>query len=185
MANKDRNDFRSMTSTSILFLMGVLLLGCNVQHRGVTGQATPEKRSVIAPNGVHCTGFMGSKPGYSCYERIARRPGVRCSGYVDPGSNAALPPPPAIYSVRDIGKAGVPRLTPTQLRSVRMIEGAFGSAHLQFVLLPERAELVVFNATRGVCANWAGGYPLLNDNPDGRRFYEPGDNPYTTLTAPD
>ncbi|HEY9181542.1 MAG TPA: hypothetical protein VIO32_12555, partial [Candidatus Baltobacteraceae bacterium] len=81
---------------------------------------------------------------------------------------------------------GVPRLTPAQLHTISGIERAFGSPHLQFVLLPGLTNpLVVFNATRGICANWAGGYPVLNDNPDGRRFYEPGDNPYGTGIAPD
>lgn len=86
-----------------------------------------------------------------------------------------------IYSVTEIGKPGVPTLTPAQVRAVRKIQRAFGTAHLQFVLLPE---FVVFNATRGVCANWAGGYPMLNDNADGRRWYEPGENPYSTGVAP-
>lgn len=171
MANPDRIDFRSVTAASVCAALAVLFLGCS--HPA---------HATVAPNGVRCTGFIASKPGYSCYEKLAGRPGVRCSGYVAPGNHTALPPPPVIYSVREMGEAGVPRLTPAQVRTVRQLERAFGSAHLQFVLLPE---LVVFNATRGVCANWAGGYPMLNGNPDGRRFYEPGDNPYTTGTAPD
>jgi len=182
MANKDRNYFERVTAASVCVMLGALRLGCNVQHYKIALDPSRQPRGVIAPNGVHCTGFMVSNPGYSCYEIIAGRPGVRCSGYVAPGSNTALPRPPVIYSVREIGNAGVPRLTSVQLRAVRNIERGFGSKYLHFVLLPE---LVVFNATRGVCANWAGGYPMLNDNPDGRRFYEPGDNPYTTGTAPD
>ena len=182
MANEDRTDFRNVTAASICVVLGVLLLGCNVQHNKGPADPSPEPRGITAPNGVRCTGFMVSKPGYSCYEKIAGRPGVRCSGYVAPGSNATLPPPPVIYSVTEIGQPGVPKLTQTQLRTVRENERAFGGSNLHFVLLPE---LVVFNATRGVCANWAGGYPMLNNNPDGRRWYEPGDNPYTTGVAPD
>lgn len=181
MTNHDPSHFRSVTAPAIGIALIALLFACIVQHHTAVAEPSLRTHGIIAPNGVRCTGFMESTPGYSCYEKIAGRPGVRCSGYVAPGNHSALPSPPVIYSVTEIGKPGVPALTPSQLGTVRRIERAFGTAHLQFVLLPE---LVVFNATRGVCANWAGGYPMLNDNPDGRRWYEPGDNPYSTGVAP-
>src|SRR5579883_1745022 len=181
MASKSRKTFRSVTAWPVCVTAGVLLLACTGRHDAVAASPSPHPRGIVAPNGVRCTGFMLSKPGYSCYEKVNGRPGVRCSGYIAPGNDRAFPPPPVIYSVSDIGKPGASRLTLKQLRTVRQIERVFGRTHLQFVLLPE---LVVFNATRGVCADWAGGYPMLNGNPDGRRFYEPGNTPYTTGTAP-
>lgn len=152
-----------------------------------TGACAGTHQRVVAPNGVHCTGFLNTHPGYSCYEEIAGRPGIRCSGYVSPSPQGPQPAPPTIYSVRDLGKIGVPALSREQSSSLLDLQNS-GLKSLYFAFLPKVAHLpsfIAFNADRGVvCANWAGGYTVLNDNPDGRIFYEPGENPYTVLAAP-
>ena len=172
--------------------LGISLTACHAQtHSAQTTSSPKATPGVVAPNGVRCTGFMASTPGYSCYEVIPGRPGIRCSGYVSPAAPPANePPPPTIYSVAEIGQPGVPRLTKAENRELSQAAREAGARNLHFVFLPSQAQefaarLVIFNATRGVCANWAGGYEVLNDNKDHRLFYEPGDSPYDLHAAPD
>jgi hypothetical protein len=129
---------------------------------------------------------MTSTPGYSCFEELPGRPGVRCSGYVPPsGYSSHQPDPPTIYSVSEIGRPGVPHLAAAESRDLLKAEREVGARDLHFVFLPKGyLSFVIFNATRGVCADWAGGYQVLNDNPSGRLFYEPGDDPNVVHSSP-
>jgi hypothetical protein len=172
--------------------LGFFLTACHAETHPAPTASTPKAPPVaVAPNGVRCTGFMVSTPGYSCYEVIPGSPGVRCSGYVSPSA----PPlrvvaPPTIYSVAEIGQPGVPRLTGAEHLQISQVEREAGAGNLHFVFLPSTinrsvVSLVIFKATRGVCANWAGGYEVLNDNKSHRLFYEPGDDPYYVKSSPD
>jgi hypothetical protein len=78
----------------------------------------------------------------------------------------------------DIGKPGVP-LEFRDLETVRRIQGRVKSKTLRFAYVPA---FIVFDALHGPCYDAAGGYPVLNEGPN--QFYEPGENPYTTLAAP-
>ena len=96
------------------------------------------------------------------------------------------PPPPVIYRESEIGHSGAPRLTKAQHQELLRAEQVVGDPrNLHFVFLPGTFHtFVIFNATRGVCADWAGGYEVLNDNPSHRLFYEPGEDPYSVKAAP-
>jgi hypothetical protein len=159
----------------------------------VMGPHTAAATDLVAPNGVRCMAFVpGVQPGYSCIERENGTSGVRCSGYVAPRDVARTPArtdaPPTSYLVRDVGTRGVPALSPTERDAVRRIARRHPSTTLRFTFLasPVRNDsFVVFDAVSGPCFDAAGGYPVLNADPRSRRFYEPGENPYVLLSAPE
>jgi len=123
------------------------------------------------------------KPGWSCFQYVGKY-GVRCSGYVAPGQtpNRVLAPPS--YSVRGIGRPGVPVLDAVDLQTVSTIARRTGSRTLRFVVLsyPRHTTslppLVVFDATDGPCEVGAPGYAVLNEGPHDDLWYQPGGNPY-------
>ncbi len=87
---------------------------------------------------------------------------------------------PASYNVSDIGKSGVPQLTPGRIALARRIQRYTGSRTLRFAIGPfgpwRRTAPIVFDATEGPCFDGAPGYLVLNDS-DGNTFYEPGEAP--------
>ncbi len=150
--------------------------------------------TLVAPNGVRCMDFVaGVEPGYSCIEREPGTSGVRCSGYVAPAGEIGLnaprtDAPPTSYLVRDVGAPGVPALSSAERDAVRRIATHHASATLRFTFLASSVRndsFVVFDAVNGPCFDAAGGYPVLNGDPQSRRFYEPGENPYVLLSAPE
>jgi len=80
------------------------------------------------------------------------------------------------YNVEDIGKQGVPALTPEQISMVRRIQRYIQSRTLRFTFVRMQPRFVVFDATDGPCAAFAPGYWVLND-PEPDSFYEPGEAP--------
>lgn len=100
--------------------------------------------------------------------------GAQCIPY-----GKSFPEGPKSYLVSDIGKRGVPKPDESQRDAIRTIGRYVHSATLRFVEDP----FVVFDAKLGPCLDAAGGYPMLNGSC--WEFYEPGENPYTTLPAPD
>ena len=121
-------------------------------------------------------GYLDVHPGYSCYEILPDRHGVRCSGY----NPKRGPLPPIIYRVTDIGKPGVPTLAKDDLETISEIR-AKGYKSLQFAFLPHWG-LVVFDAPGVPCTMLPGHYEILNMPSDGWvfSFYESGENPYDT-----
>jgi hypothetical protein len=94
--------------------------------------------------------------------------GQRCIPYGETQSTG-----PVIYHVADIGRRGVPVLTPSQKRSISAITRYLKSPHLRFVLLDR--QFVVFNAFRGPCVYDAPGYQVLNGFCN--EYYQPGRDP--------
>ncbi|HET7813955.1 MAG TPA: hypothetical protein VFL13_06250 [Candidatus Baltobacteraceae bacterium] len=70
---------------------------------------------------------------------------------------------PASYLVADLGKPGVPKLSPRELYTIRKIEPNVGINGLRF----EHAgrHFIVFVAGLGPCHTFVPGYPVLDAEP--------------------
>jgi len=82
-----------------------------------------------------------------------------------------------------LGKPGMPSLSATDAQTVASIARRKPDTTLRFVTVP-RYGLVVFDANRGPCLDAAGGYPVLNQPPNARFFYEPGEDPENLHASP-
>jgi hypothetical protein len=89
--------------------------------------------------------------------------------------------PPESYAVADIGRPGVPRLSPKQMRLVRDIRRYVKSPHLRFVWYSD-AYFMVYDAVAGACVDTAPGYLVLNGSC--YEYYEPGEDPRFTTNVP-
>jgi hypothetical protein len=87
------------------------------------------------------------------------------------------------YPAMALGKPGVPSLNATNAQTMKLIVRRKPETALRFVTLP-RYGLVVFDANRGPCLDAAGGYPVLNQPPNARFFYEPGEDPENLHVSP-
>lgn len=67
---------------------------------------------------------------------------------------------PLSYSARDVGRKGVPKLSPTDLSELHQIERYVHSPNLRFAF--ETGTFIVFNAMLGPCYGGAPGYQVLN-----------------------
>lgn len=101
--------------------------------------------------------------------------GVGCRAFQNPRSIG-----PPSYSIRDIGKPRVPRLTRPEISLIKLIQDHMHSTALRFALLPEQG-LIIFDAANGPCADFAPGYQVLNRT---NLFYEPGEAPGFTHAVP-
>jgi hypothetical protein len=97
--------------------------------------------------------------------------GAQCTPF-----GKAKPEGPKSYSIADIGRPGVPKLTADQLVTIRSIHKRIHSPFLRFVFA---GQFIVFDATGGPCLDAVGIYKILNGL-DCNEFYEPANNPYTT-----
>jgi hypothetical protein len=146
--------------------------------------ASPTSIPMVSTGGFHCDGFVPAKPGWSCFQSVAKY-GVRCSGYIAQGQTPNPVPAPPSYSVRDIGRPGVPALGTSDLKTIAAIARKTGTRTLRFAILsyygrPTRLPaFIVFDATDGPCDDDAPGYVVLNEAPYDNLFYEPGENPYS------
>ena len=87
---------------------------------------------------------------------------------------------PPSYSVYDIGKTGVPRVTPSQIGLIRRILKYVGSPTIRFAFL-SRHEFIVFDTQGQPCAAFALGLPVLNEV---NSYYQPGEDPRYTHSGP-
>jgi hypothetical protein len=127
-----------------------------------------------------CSGKPTPRNTAATYEAAAPQPalgevavgkyGTGCRTYAQPQVVGE-----ASYSVRDIGKTGVPNLTAEQRTLVRRIQHYIHSKTLRFTFL-WNGNFLVFDATDGPCADFAPGYWVLNDKSP-NTFYEPGEAP--------
>jgi hypothetical protein len=85
---------------------------------------------------------------------------------------------PPSYLVRDMGKRGVPRVTPANARMVNAITKYVHSKTLRFAYIGR--EFIVFDAAQGPCAPYAPGYSVLNGAYN--EMYSPTDD-FTSTTA--
>jgi hypothetical protein len=83
--------------------------------------------------------------------------GIACDVW-NPGEQKRTTPPS--YLVADIGKAGVPRPAPNDLRTVRQIQHYVHVETLRFVYAA--GEFMVYDAVYEPCAGFAPGYFVLN-----------------------
>lgn len=168
-----------LAGSTLLLTTAACMSGRTSDSRNVQSTESPIRiASTANTGGFHCDGFVSAKPGWSCFQYVGKY-GVRCSGYVAPGETPNAVPAPASYSVRDIGRPGVPALSTDEQRTVLTIERRIRSRALRFTNLPE---FVVFDATSGPCADFAPGYEVLNADQSHSVFYEPGENPYRLHT---
>jgi hypothetical protein len=175
----------AFTLTVVLLATVACMSGGRTSNSNAEPAATP---TWIAPmvntGGFHCDGFVPAKPGWSCFQYVAKY-GVRCSGYIAPGQTPNPVPAPPSYSVRDIGRPGVPALGASDLKTITAIARKTGTRTLRFAILsyygrPTRLPaFIVFDATDGPCDDDAPGYAVLNEGPSDDLFYEPGENPYS------
>ncbi len=82
---------------------------------------------------------------------------------------------PPSFSVKDIGKPGVPTLSPQQISIVRGISRYVHSQTLRFAFIGDR--FIVFDATQGPCSEAAVGYRIMNDPESNNLYYQPGEAP--------
>ena len=111
--------------------------------------------------------------------------GTACLGNVPPGTTVDPERPPQSYLATDIGRAGFPRLSTAELHTVRSIARYIRSKTLRVAWVDHASthrNFIVFDADQGPCFAAPGGYVVLNGTCN--EFYEPGENPYHTLSAP-
>jgi hypothetical protein len=142
--------------------------------------------AVIAPNGVHCTAFIThTSTQNNCIESFPGRPGVRCSGAF--GASAPNPPTrpaPTNYSISELGKPGVPLLDVSDMQLLRRIEKSTRAKSLRYAyLVPPASGLVIYDATRGPCADFM--YEVLDTPGVPSIYYRPGEDPSTVVPVPD
>ena len=111
------------------------------------------------------------------------RLGIGCKSFAYPTSVG-----PPSFSVSDIGKEGVPRLTAEERRLVRDVQAYGKSEYRRFAFVGRSPKLphgfIVFDAIHGACYSGAGGYPVLNGCTN--EIYQPGDDPrYTKAGSTD
>ena len=114
--------------------------------------------------------------------------GIACNGYEDPSRFG-----PPSYSLAEIGRYGVPRLTSLARNLARRIRNHSTSAHLRFAIIPSSASsgdssgplkprLVIFDAKPGPwpgpCRNAAPGYWIMNPGKTTNLYYQPGEDPF-------
>jgi hypothetical protein len=106
-------------------------------------------------------------------------------GDTPPGATPNPVPPPFSYLASDAGKPGVPALRFSESRMLRAIAHYRPSKSLRFAWVDTTPPngFIVYDATGDVCTASAFGYAVLNGACN--EFYEPGENPYGTMAAPD
>jgi len=112
------------------------------------------------------------------YGRVVGR-GVQCVPY---GSTA--PSGPISYFARDVGKPGVPRLSPSERAMLRSIMQYVHSPLLRFAHVSHGRFIVyAIRMKPGICMDEAPGYLVLNR--ECNVTYEPGEDPSGTGNIPD
>lgn len=139
---------------SVSWFAGIILIVAGCHSSSTTSNATHNSAAPIRVGEV----------------RVGRY-GIGCRTYQAPD----LVGPPS-YLVRDIGREGVPTLSPGERRIARRIREYLKSPNLRFARLPDRPRFVIFDATQGPCADFAGGYHVLNTS-NTNLYYEPGEAP--------
>lgn len=118
----------------------------------------------------------GSSGSIAKHNMPKHSPGIQCKPYLE-----TTPQGPRNYSVAEIGNPGIPKLTRRQLKSISSIKQYISSPFLRFAFVSD--ELIVFDAVDGPCFDGgAPGYPVLNG--DCNEYYQPGEDPRTTVAAP-
>jgi hypothetical protein len=88
---------------------------------------------------------------------------------------------PPSYSVRDIGKVGVPHLTKGQLTTLKSIRHFFDPPTLRFAFVAR--EYAIFNPKFGLCWRGVPGYRVLNGGCNA--YYAVTDRFDGTVAVPD
>lgn len=116
--------------------------------------------------------------------RIRSTYGIGCLGNVPPGSVPDPHTPPESFRLADVGRRGVPALSPAERRLVARIERYTADRPtLRFARVDATTAngFIVFDALDGPCGT-SRPYEVLNGSCN--EFYEPGENPYHTMPAP-
>lgn len=163
--------------------LALSVVGCAASNRAKYG-VTAGRQTLVAPNGVRCSVPVRESPQISCEERIAGRPGVRCSGAFGPRvPHPSKLPPPVSYAFSEIGKRGVPTFDASTVALLRRIAQYIPSKTLRFAYpLAGAQALVVYDATRGPCD--AGAYQVLNLSGIHNAAYRPGEDPNHIMAYP-
>ncbi len=106
-------------------------------------------------------------------ETSVHSPGVQCVPY-----GKTRPEGPRNYSINDLNKAGVPKLSQFELDMVRTIQRYVRSKLLRFAFVGN--QFIIFNAKFGPCLD--NDYQVLNGTCN--EFYEPGEDPWKTGAMP-
>lgn len=164
--------------------LAISLFGCNATSHAANARTSTMGEITVAPNGVRCTTYIHGATYRSCEERIAGRPGVRCSGAFGPGvSNPSRVPPPVSYAFSELGKRGVPTFDTSTSALLHRIAAYINSNTLRFAYpLAVPQQLVVYDATRGPCDTNA--YQVLNLGGIHNAMYRPGDDPNHIIAYP-
>jgi len=158
------------TSVICAILLGIA--GCSTTtQQSATVSGTPESIPNPMPHIADC-GIPNHPP---CHPEVhVGQYGIGCKTYEKP----TLVGPPS-YSLSDIGRLGVPRLSREQVSLARQIQRYVRSRTLRFAIvgpIVARGAFLVFDAIEGPCFDGAPGYLLLNDS-SGNSFYQPGEAP--------
>lgn len=143
-----------------IFLVAIASAACaNEKHNAAASTSSP----MHYPKTVHTGKF-----------------GISCLTELYPSTAG-----PPSYSVKDVGKIGVPRLSAFQTRMIYSIEHYRPLSSLRFAILAKESKdsrFIVFEADDGPCLYAAPGYQVLNVY---RAFYQPGLNPFFLHGGPD
>lgn len=155
-----------MTARVALAAFCCAIVGCTSKVPPITSF-----HGVPLSPGIVCTTPDCSVYNVHPHVRIRSTYGIGCLGNVPPGTVPDPQTPPQSYRLADVGRPGVPALSPAERRLVARIECyTKDRPKLRFARVEASTAngFIVFDALDGPC----------------NEFYEPGENPYRTMPAP-